>query len=46
MLEAMPAEHFNFKPVEEQQTFAEQFEHFAVQDRRNTCIQNRYRWEV
>ena len=29
MLEAMPAEHFDFKPVEEQQTFAEQFEHFA-----------------
>ena len=30
MLEAMPAEHFDFKPVEEQQTFAEQFEHFAA----------------
>ena len=29
MLEAMPAEHFVFKPVEEQQTFAEQFEYFA-----------------
>ena len=29
MLEAMPAEHFVFRPVEEQQTFAEQFEHFA-----------------
>ena len=29
MLEAMPAEHFDFKPVEEQDTFAQQFEHFA-----------------
>jgi uncharacterized damage-inducible protein DinB len=29
VLEAMPAEHFDFKPVEEQRTFAEQLEHFA-----------------
>ena len=29
VLEAMPAGHFDFRPVEEQRTFAEQIEHFA-----------------
>ena len=29
VLEAMPAEHFSFKPVDEQRTFAEQLEHTA-----------------
>lgn len=29
VLEAMPAEHFDFRPVEEQMTFAEQLTHFS-----------------
>ena len=29
VLEAMPAEHFDFKPVKEQMTFAEQLQHFC-----------------
>ncbi len=29
VLEAMPAEHFSFKPVDEQRTFAEQLQHTA-----------------
>ncbi len=30
VLEAMPVEHFDFRPVEAQRTFAEQIEHFAA----------------
>ena len=30
VLEAMPAEHFSFKPVDEQRTFAEQLQHTGL----------------
>lgn len=32
-VEAMPAEHFSFRPVDEQRTFAEQLVHFAASNR-------------